>query len=160
MGPDHTGLANGITVHMTLQSYFRLTLLLPVLVIGALELASPGNRAALDETLPAFLSELWFHSEVAIQMGWLQYLGLALYLAWGFSRWSLQRSLVNATLGPLYYALISLVTLFVYANLWGDPIAEDAGIFIAVLSLTYGYLYVGLVLAGYYVLKRFGALTS
>jgi hypothetical protein len=129
-------------------------------VLGLFEMASARFGEAFRQALPSFIDALWINSRIGVELGWLQYAALSLFLAWGFGRWPVPRVLLNATLGPLYYAVIMLVTLFVYANLANDPLAEDVGIFMAILSVTYGYLYVGLVLGAYYLLKRAGAIKT
>jgi len=141
---------------MNFTTFLRLSLLLPVLGVGLFELGELLFGAAFQAALPSSLAALWLNSQVGVQMGWLQYIALGLFLAWGFGHWPLPRALLNATLGPLYYAVIMLVTLFIYAQLAADPLAEDVGIFVAILSVTYGYLYVGLVLGSFHLLKRVG----
>ena len=145
---------------VNLRTFFRLSLLLPVLVLGLFEMAALWFGEGFRQALPSFVGALWANSRIGVEMGWLQYAALSLFLAWGFGRWPVPKVLLNATLGPLYYAVIMLVTLFVFANLAHDPLAEDVGIFMAILSVTYGYLYVGLVLGAYYVLKRSGLIES
>jgi len=125
-------------------------------VLGLFEIASLWFGEAFQQTLPSFVAALWINSRIGVEMGWLQYAALCLFLAWGFGHWPLPKVLLNGTLGPLYYAVLMLVTLFVYGNLAHDPLAEDVGIFTAILSVTYGYLYVGLVLGAYYLLKQAG----
>jgi hypothetical protein len=145
---------------VNLRTFFRLSLLLPILVLGLFEMASAWFGEAFRQTLPSFIDALWVNARIGVEMGWLQYTALSLFLAWGFGRWPLPGVLLHGTLGPLYYAVIMLVTLFAYAHLANDPLAEDIGIFMAILSVTYGYLYVGVILGAYYLLKQAGALRS
>jgi hypothetical protein len=93
-------------------------------------------------------------------MCWILYIGLCAFLARGFGRWPLRRSLLNGVLTPIYYGVSVLVTLFIYGNIVGDHTVEQVGVFAAIMSVTYGYVYVAAVLAIYYALKQLGAIRS
>lgn len=142
---------------MDYRTYFRLSLLLPFLAIGAIELGFVIYGEGFTDSLPLFVASLWVESKAGMQIGWIEYGVLGAFLAWGLGEWPLRRSLLNGTLAPIYYAVLVLVSLFVYGSLAGDPTAKDAGVFVAVFTVTYGYMYVAVVLAGYFVLRELGA---
>jgi len=145
---------------MSFRTLFRLSLLLPLLFAGAFALGNARYGSAFTEGLPHSLATLWLNVSVTLDMVWPQYLAVIAFLAWGFGRWPLQNALLHGVLGPVYYAVLLLVTLFIYGELSADPLAEDIGIFAAIFSVTYGYLYVGLVLAAYYTFKQLGLVSS
>ena len=69
---------------MNFRTFFRLSLLLPVLVLGLFEMASVWFGEAFRQGLPPFIGALWGNSRVAVELGWLQYAALCLFFAWGF----------------------------------------------------------------------------
>jgi len=139
---------------MNFRTHARLALLLPALLFGSLLLLSllPGDLPA--RLLPSSLAAGWSQYRFAVEMGGIQYLALALLLGWRVGAWSARDAMLHFTLAPVYYAVLVLVSLFLYGQLAGDPIAEDVGIFIALLSVTYGYVYVAVLLGGFYLLNR------
>lgn len=145
---------------MDYRNFFRAALFLPVLGIGLLELGAMLSGPEFTKNLPLFVSSMWMETKIGIQMGWLQYLALSGFLAWRLASWSLQQSLLNGVLAPLYYGIIMLVSLFIYGSLVGDSMAEQVGVFVAIMSLSYGYVYVAAVLASYYVLKHLGVIRT
>lgn len=145
---------------MNYQTFFRVSLLLPVLAIGLFEFGLMLYGQEFSNSLPAIVTSMMVDSKIGIEMGWIQYLALCAFLAWGFGRWSLQQSLLNGVLGPIYYGILMLISLFIYANIVGDHTAEQVGIFAAVLSISYGYVYVAAILVSYYALKQFGAIRT
>ena len=145
---------------MNYQTFFRVSLLFPVLAIGLFELSLALFGKELSEGLPMIVTAVLVDSKIGLEMGWLQYMALCAFLAWGFGRWSLHQSILHGVLAPVYYGILVLISLFLYGNIAGDPIAEQVGIFLALISITYGYVYVAAVLAGYYALKHWGVMKT
>ena len=145
---------------MDYPTFFRFALLLPVLAIGLFEFGFMLYGPEFANNLPRFVVSMWTDSKIGIRMCWILYIGLCAFLARGFGRWPLRRSLLNGVLTPIYYGVSVLVTLFIYGNIVGDHTAEQVGIFAAIMSITYGYVYVAAVLAIYYALKQLGAIRS
>jgi len=143
---------------MNYRLFFRLSLLLPILVIGLFELGFWLFGPDFTKSIPKFFVGLWINTKTGLEIGIIQYIGLIAALAWGIGKWSLAAIKINAALTPLYYAAIMFVSLFIYGHIIKDPSTTEVGMFAAVFSIVYGYMYVLLVFLSYFVLRKSGVL--
>ena len=143
---------------MNYQTFFLVSLFLPAIVFGLFELGFAISGAAFTKSLPEFLVSFWLNTKLAIPFASIQYIALAGLMFRGIGRWSLRSTKIHAALLPVYYAVVLLLTLFVYGEVKSDSSVMQVAMISAFAAIIYGYVYVLFVFATYFGGRKSGAI--